>query len=293
MATEAVTRYRATVANLLADSVATTHELERLILDGTVDGAHVDLVSDPSARGEAARSHPGRLPYTLLLRKARIHTAAVLWANDTNNLHSLGVQMRPVLECAGQVVFVFHHLIVAPNTTMDPERAVELLGRYSHADYYRTVMAATKGKVGHNKLLENISVLEETVAASVGMPMVEIGEGRTLRQAGKVATLAEGKILYDHLSDYFCHGRVDWRGHSWLGGVVSTDSDQDVFAFAILMNYLVEQVAVMNAYAALLDESDGRGWVEATLKQLHEAREASNAVRDAAEAVLYKNAGVD
>ena len=40
-----------------------------------------------------------------LLRKVRIHTVAVLRANETNNLHSLAVQMRPVVECAGQVVF--------------------------------------------------------------------------------------------------------------------------------------------------------------------------------------------
>ena len=34
-----------------------------------------------------------------LLRKARLHAIAVLRANETGNVHSLAVQMRPVLEC--------------------------------------------------------------------------------------------------------------------------------------------------------------------------------------------------
>ncbi len=51
----------------------------------------------------------------LLLRKGRMYTLAVLRANESTNLHSLVVQMRPVLECAGQAAFTFHHPIIAPD----------------------------------------------------------------------------------------------------------------------------------------------------------------------------------
>ena len=53
------------------------------------------------------------------LNKAQIHIAAVLVANESNNLHSLAVQMRPVLECAGQVVLVIHTLCLEPERIED------------------------------------------------------------------------------------------------------------------------------------------------------------------------------
>ena len=56
--------------------------------------ARIDVDADPTATL--------RIVGALLLCKARIHTVAVLRANETSNLHSLAVQMRPVLECAGQ-----------------------------------------------------------------------------------------------------------------------------------------------------------------------------------------------
>ena len=115
-----VARYRAEMANLLAKSAATTRELERwLDVTGWLGGpmAQNDPVNDPTATS--------RITCALLLRKARLHTDAVLRANETNNVHSLAVQMRPVLECAGQVVFIFHNLIIAPNLTMEPERAAD------------------------------------------------------------------------------------------------------------------------------------------------------------------------
>ena len=105
-----VAQYRAGVANLLAKSVAMTGRLERRL------AAQLDLDADPTAHG--------RIMYALLLRKARLHTVAVLRANETNNVHSLAAQMRPVLECAGQVVFYFHNLIIAP----DREHALNVAG---------------------------------------------------------------------------------------------------------------------------------------------------------------------
>ena len=282
-----VARYRAEMAHLLAKSAATTRELERWldVTGGLREAmAQYDPASDPTATF--------RITCALLLRKARLHTDAVLRANETNNVHSLAVQMRPVLECAGQVVFIFHNLMIAPNLTMEPERAADLVGDYLSADAYRTIIGATKGKVGHKELLETISSAAEAAAASVGMPKPQKRKGRSLKQADKVATLSGGNSWYDYLSEYFSHGRADWKGASWRGGVASIDKVQDEFTFAGLMNYLVEQVSVMNAYAALCPVAgdDGHGWVEATLEQLREARETSMAVREAAAAAL-SNAG--
>ena len=282
-----VARYRAGMAELLAESVAMTRELERWL--GVTGGwreatAQIDLNAHPTATV--------RIMCALLLRKARLHTIAVLRANETNNVHSLAVQMRPVLECAGQVVFIFRNLIIAPDLLVEPEQALNVVGDYLNADYYRTIIGATKGDVGHKELLERISAAEEAAAAKVGMPKPEMRKGRSLKQADKVAMLEEGNGWYNYLSECFYHGRADWRGRSWRGGVISIDTVQDEFTFAGLMDYVVRQVGVMNSYAALcpVAEGGGRDWVEATLAQLREVRETSRAVRDAAVAA-FSNTG--
>ena len=46
----------------------------------------------------------------LLIAKARLHAFAALRANKEGNIHSLAVQMRPALECAGPVVSMFKDL---------------------------------------------------------------------------------------------------------------------------------------------------------------------------------------
>lgn len=276
------TRYRAVTASLLVESVAMTRKLERW-LDGNggqQEVMEIDLSADPTATF--------RIMCALLLRKARLHTMAVLRANETDNIHSLAVQMRPVLECAGQVVLIFDHLIIAPDLKMEPARAASVIGDYVGGDYYDTIIRVTKGKVGHKELLEDISEVSAMAAALWETPERATRKGKSLKQADKVGRLLEGKQWYDYLSEYFCHGRGDWRGPSWRGGVVSKNTVRDEFTFAGLMDYLVEQVGVMNAYAALcpIDGDDGRAWVDATLAQLNEAREKTRVVRDSVVALL-------
>lgn len=272
-----VALYRAGVANLLTESVATTCELERwLNVTGGWDEAtaQIDLDADPTASV--------RIMCALLLRKARLHTAAVLRANETNNVHSLAVQMRPVLECAGQVVFMFHNLIIAPDLMIERERALNAVGDYMNADYYRQIIGMTRGGVDHKELLETTFAAEAAAAASLGMPKPKMRKGRSFKQADKVAALAGGNSWYDYLSEYFSHGRADWTGLSWRGGVMSIDTVQDELAFAALTDYLVEQVAVMNAYAALCPVGNGAGrWIDPTLAQLRHGRESSRVLRDA------------
>ena len=150
------TGYRAVIADLLAESVAMTRKLERWldVTGGLREAAErTDLAADPTAML--------RIMCALLLRKARLHSVAVRRANETSNVHSLAVQMRPVLECAGQVVFVFHNLIIAPDLTMARERAASVVGDYWNADYYRTILRITKGNVGHEELLEQIVKRED------------------------------------------------------------------------------------------------------------------------------------
>ena len=274
-----VSHCRAGMAKLLTKAVATTRKLEQWL--GVTGGwreatARIDLNADPTA--------VLRITGALLLRKARVHTVAALRANETSNLHSLAVQMRPVLECAGQVVFFFHNTMIAPDLQMAPERAVELVGNRLNADHYQTLRMRTKGKISPEELREIEVQAQEAAAVYVGTTKPKRRKGRNLNQADKVANLVKGREWYRYLSEHFSHGRVaDWRGLSSQGGVISIDRVEDEFAFLGLMDYLVNQLAVMNSYAALCPAAGHEEqWIEPTLAQLRDVRESSKALRDAA-----------
>lgn len=282
-----IARYRTGMADLLAKSVAMTRDIETLL--GVTGGweeatAQIDLDAYPT--------DSLRIECALLLRKARLHSVAVQHANKASNLHSLAVQMRPVLECAGQVVFLVHNLLIVGR-----DRGLNPILDYGDATAYRHIIGATEGRVGHDDLLEMIASAEAKASEAVGVPRIRTEKPKrtSLRQADKIATLAEGNSWYDYLSERFCHGKADWRGLSWKGGVVSMNTGQDEFTFAAHMDFLVRQVAVMNAYAALCPVAGNyqhgfqHGWVDATLANLHEVQEASKALRDAVVAVFSRN----
>ena len=256
-----INRYRTGTASLLAESVEAADEIEGWLDSGVDVGEAGSLLqawlSEPEEEFSSAMAvfedDPARLYRiicVLLLRKARIHALAVLRANEANNVHSFAVQMRPVLECAGQVAFIFHNLIIAPDLLMEPERAANMVTDYMDADYYRTVIGATKGSVGHEELRQTIAAAATVAEVSFGMPKPEVRKGRSLKQKDKVTMLPGGPGWYDHLSEYFCHGEATWTGPSWQGGVTSMDTTHELTC-AGMMDYLANQVALMNAYASL------------------------------------------
>ena len=130
---DAVTTYRAAMAGFLTSS---------LVFMGHTAGpqtGHPELDADTRAEIERDPFHVFRLDAVLLVRKARLHVIAVLAANRNSNLHSLAVQMRPALECAGQVVSIFHSLFIAS----DPDSA----RKYLNADYLQIMQRLTKGQL--------------------------------------------------------------------------------------------------------------------------------------------------
>ena len=270
--------YRTGMASLLAKLAEDVSETEQWL--------DVDVEADDTSARVVLEDHPTavfRVMCALLLRKANLHMIAMLRANDDNNVHSLAVQMRPVLECAGQVVLVFHNLMV------EPERGASIFRGYINSDYYRTVSRLTRGDVSQEQLLTQIS-------EASGMSEGAIRKGRSLKQADKVALLEGGNDWYGYLSDRFCHGKADWRGYSWHGGVISIDTVQDHYTFAGLVDYLVNQAAVMNAYASLcpMEGEIEHGRVESALVQLQNMRAMTKALRDsAAGAFGYRDASLN
>ena len=268
---------RAGTAELLKTTVAMTEDLERLLdVHGgwSEANAQIDLDADPTATL--------RIQGALLLRKARVHAVAALRANETSNLHSLAVQMRPILESAGQVVFIFHNTVIAPGFTATRESARESMGHWLNADHYQTLLRETKDQISPKELRRIEEEAEREAAASVGMPAPKKRKGQSIRHADKVAMLPCGREWYAHLSEHFGHGKGEWRGLSMSGGVISIDTAADQLAFLWMLNYLVNQVALMNAYTALCPVAgDSKpSWVNSTLAHLSEVRTASKTLLD-------------
>ena len=137
--TSEVSRYRTGSANLLGNLVGAVGEIERCLdvdVEGDEASARAVLEGDPTGAF--------RITCAVLLRKAKIHMVAMLRANENNNVHSLAVQMRPVLECAGQILLVFHNLMI------EQERAVSRVLSYMNEDYRdQTMIRLTKSEESH------------------------------------------------------------------------------------------------------------------------------------------------
>ena len=140
-----------------------------------------------------------------------------------------------------------------------------------NADDFPTLHRRTKGCPSPEELREVEAQAQGHVAWSVGEAKPKQRKQRRLTRADKVKTLTNCPECYDYLSEHFGHGRaVGWKGPSWRGSVVSVDRVRHELAFLGLMNYLANQMALMNATAALrLVEGDGnqcwKDWVEPTL----------------------------
>ena len=263
MTESGVARYRAGLAELLRASLAQTGQIEQ--------GLGVSAGAPESVEAAFGDQPIGvfRVMCAMLLRKARLHGIAVLRANDGSNAHSLGVQMRPVLECAGQVVLTFRNLMI------ETERAEETVGGYMNADFYQTVIRETKGGVGHDELLQRIS-------EAGGNREDGSGRGR-LKHIDKLAMLQGGADWWRYLSRCFCHATPGTlRGELWQGGVRSINTQRDALTFGGLLDYLVEQVAVMNAHAVLCPNDAGApfGQVDDALERLRQMRAAAAELRE-------------
>ena len=227
-----------------------------------------------------------RITCALLLRKARIHTDAALRANEAGNIHSLGVQMRPVLECAGQVVLTYYNLMVAPGVVPGhtPDTATEFLDR----DYRDSTIRLTKGAISYEQLLQQVDEAASAAAAAYGAPTPKPHRGGRVRHVEKVSRLPGGPAWYRFLSDYFSHGSKVWPYPSWSGG--------GDWIFACFMDYLSQQLVFMNAYSYLCPVEGSVAFDQgmAELDRRREMYETSETLRSAvvlAIQIEYENNG--
>ena len=132
--TTRVARYRDSMAWFLRAALALMDD----VLSPVDLGAHLDTTAKSAFEEDPLGVF--RVTSHLLTKKARFHVMAVLSANEAGNIHSLAVQIRPALECSGQVVTIFGNLF-------DKQGGAEAVGQYLDADYYHTVKRLAKGHI--------------------------------------------------------------------------------------------------------------------------------------------------
>ena len=180
----------------------------------------------------------------MLISKARLHVFAALMANKLDNMHSLAVQMRPALECAGQVVSLFKDLYGKH------PGAENRISRYINADYYQTIIRLSRGQTDHTEILKQINDVDLTNQE----PIRKI---KSFKELEKVRDLEFGANWYRHLSENFFHSDLEaLKNHSYFGGVSSCNTMYDKYGFAALLDYLAHQMMVMVMYAAVCPEED-------------------------------------
>lgn len=285
METESLTelgRYRSIMSKLVAGLIVLAKQMETCFPApvGQAESGQQDVVREDGYDGL-------RTVCAHLLRRMRFHAVAVLRANEACNVHSLGVQMRPALECIGQLALVMQKPI------LDPKKGLASVLSYMHADYYGTTIRATKGKIGPDQLLKHLAFARQKskeYASRVAGGDLQFDEdtngqyGRRHRHIDKVAELVDGKNWYRYLSKHFCHGNPADVRDTWDGGVVSTDTTRDEVVCAWMMDYLANQMAVMIFYAALCpsDRQVGEDRVNDALAQLEGIRAKTKKHRDLA-----------
>ncbi|MDE2925626.1 MAG: hypothetical protein OXT71_04425 [Acidobacteriota bacterium] len=269
-----ISRSRIDMAERLRKAIVTTRDLERYLnFPGGMSEAR-SRAADPTAMD--------RVVVPLLLRKARIHTSAVLRAKESGNLHSLAVQMRPVLECAGQIVFHAYSRTARPDLrTRRGRRFAENVADRINSDHFQTLSRVTRGQIASQELREIELQAEASAAASVGAPEPMRRKGKRLTQSDKVSSLMGGRESYGYLSDYFTHGRkADLKGRSRLGGVMTFNRTEDAVVFLCMMDYLARQVSVMNSAASFIpvEGAQNSQLIEQSETQLKEIHESSKVV---------------
>ncbi len=177
----------------------------------------------------------------LLLTKSYFHLKAVQHANHTNNLHSVAIHTRVVLECSGQAVGI-------TNLLKDPKREVAKRLATELADF-NSVMRRNM-PVNQEEIVSYLQSLNEASDKHRDRSLSEMGvnvQKSTWRYSEAVKHLEYGKNWYDHISSCFFHSDVAHlkSTSSYYGGVISCNQSFDIYSFALFLDYLVHQSLVM------------------------------------------------
>ena len=246
-----MTEYR----NAMAGYVRESHRMIGSVLEpADFDEAFPYIFGEPTEEAGAVffLSECG-----LLLRKAQLHMTACLVADKNNNLHSLGVHMRVVMECAAEVV-------ATAQTTHEgtPKALARTVNRLERA--FQVLMTTmSRGTVTPSDIQSTIERARRWAGETGSRPP------KRVTVADRMVALPHGVSWYNHLSESFCHTDAERLSEiSFRGGVLSVNTPVDHLAFATLLDYLGHLAIVMLfAFGFLLKATAGKS---STFDDAHE-----------------------
>lgn len=206
-------------------------EITRILEDADFENEFPFVFGAPEAGNGEVAVH-AKLAW--LLRKAQMHITVVIHANRKENLHSMAVHIRVILECTAWIAMHAHAVY---------EGSPKARGRILNADEYDhhdAMLRALRGRISRDELHESV------ILARTAMGDDNPAHPRTVTIADRLDYLAGGKEWYDFLSTHFVGEKTDsLPGPSMLGGVVSAGAETDRLAIAVLLDFLAELCARM------------------------------------------------
>ncbi len=187
---------------------------------------------------------------SLLITKAHIHLLTAQYANKKDNIHSLAIHLRVVLECAGQIARKVHN-IASKNPNESSIRLSEYQIVMSRMTWH--IPNLEDKKVHLSSIRDTVADLHADFASfmNVNVPITK------WRYSETVNHLEFGNNWYNHISKYFCHSDIkDLKSTSYTGGVLTNNLPFDIYMFAFLLDYLVHQSLVMIMNSAVLESDD-------------------------------------
>ena len=205
--------------------------VSRLLQAADFDDAFPFVFGHPDVVGARVM---GQNELALLLFKAQMHVTAVIRASRGSNLHSMAVHARVILECAGQIQ------AKAQMAYEGSENAATRELNAGEYDFLDTMRRMSRGSVDEDDLREMI------VEARGDIGDRDSGVPTRVRIADRVAHLPGGRDWHGFLSNRFCGSQVAPLSEpSMFGGVVSSNTEADRLAVALLLDYLTQQAILM------------------------------------------------
>ena len=163
--------------------------------------------------------------WSIVSRKTGFHIASVLLANTQNNIHSLGVHAKVLMECAAEMMSMGNNAV-----EQTPEALDYILNNQEYdAKYW--LLRLSKGSISREEIAARVTEAREGIGLFDGKQPTEVN------LSDRASVLAEGKIWYPYLNESFCHTKPDrLRGVPGLGGVLPTPELQLDLAFVFVLN---------------------------------------------------------
>ncbi|MCY4364617.1 MAG: hypothetical protein OXE17_00085 [Chloroflexi bacterium] len=179
--------------------------------------------------------------WSLVPRKIGFHIASAILANAHNNIHSLGVHTKVLMECAAEM------MSIARNAVEKTPEAFRYITNNLEYDTVYWMRRLSKGGISQEELTASLARAREGTGPSDGKQPTKV------RLVDRVSVLTQGRIWYPYLNDSFCHTKPDrLRVMPGMGGILPAPELQFDIAFVFVLNIALHYTCqALTSYGAI------------------------------------------